>query len=891
MTRIIIKLAGLEGVSYERWPVTFGIPFADGALEHGAPVRLCDAAGVALPIQTQCLATWHPDRRFVKWLLIDTQVDATGGAEPELYLEYPVKGSPPAPTPAVMVSEDDGLVRVDTGALRLDLRPARAHEARVPNSNPFERLAVRAADGWRDLLCDTAPPYLYIKDQHGRTYDSCRAGPPPQVTIEERGPLRASVRIDGHHAMERGPRMCPYTLRIHLFAGLADLRVFHTFVFDQEPDDVELSAVGMVWPLEFGSSPRTALGGEQQVYTSDRGDALQIVQRDDRHYDATRDDRVLGEGGKAGGGASLNGDRAGAIAAVRYWWQEYPKGLAVDRDSIDVQVWPQSHAHHMAFTTPYKEHAILFGASKANPSRDEDEIRRLIAERPTAPLNLKSLNPGNLKEAAWVEAVLEKHAQGRVMSYNDTGVDDGAGAAKTTEVHLRLSPTGVTDEQARALAACVREPLVAVADPSHVCSTGALGHFYPRGDPRFAQIDKDIDDVFDRVVVEPVEPCRLYGMWRYGNLVCAHSNPTGWVYLLYRERDPSKALRYVGPFHNEAADLIMAAWHQFARTGLRDHLLIAERYARCVADVGFIHAHPSHPEHVGLMHYHSAHQWSGGPSPSHSIVSGILTDYYFTGNRRLLDVATEAADHVIDTQEPSGIVSCRNGYMYREFAGPMSILMDVYQATWEQRYADTASRSLNWLLRTVPAPGRFPYTILTRGDRGDEAFVQPPGWPEACYGNNFQIYDAALRLFASEPLRELILTEAEYWAWQAPMDTLAYQCTTVCYGYAMTGDVNFAAYAWHIVSTNFHDVAEEIRNREMMDFQGIWFSGYIPPLLRIVADAMTKDPDGFAAAADRWRERRRTMPDRERVPSPLSVEPVSAGVVSTAPLPDATHRV
>ena len=68
-------------MAYDRAPVTFGVPFADGVLEAGTPIRLRDATGKVLPVQTRCLATWQPDRRFVKWLLADT--GASHASEPE----------------------------------------------------------------------------------------------------------------------------------------------------------------------------------------------------------------------------------------------------------------------------------------------------------------------------------------------------------------------------------------------------------------------------------------------------------------------------------------------------------------------------------------------------------------------------------------------------------------------------------------------------------------------------------------------------------------------------------------------------------------------------------------------------------------------------------------
>jgi hypothetical protein len=522
---------------------------------------------------------------------------------------------------------------------------------------------------------------------------------------------------------------------------------------------------------------------------------MSVLQSDDRTYAVLLDDRPFGAGEKSDGWASLKGDQGTAVAVIRNCWQGYPKGLALDKDGIDIQIWPEDYHENLTFTTPFEEPAVRFESKdKSGPVRDEVEVQRILKENPTAPLNLKSFNIRNLEDADWVEDVLEKHAQGRIMTYNDTGTSNGIGAAKTTEIYLRFSGEYMDDDEVKRLAKSVQEQLAAVVDPGYICSTKALGHFYPEGDPQFAQVDRGMDDIFQLAAVDPIEPCRLYGMMRYGNMVCSHSSAVGWVYLLYRDTDPSKALRYVGPYNNEAVDQIMAVWGHFIRTGRREDLLLAQNYSRCVADVSFVHAHPGSPDSVGLMHYHNGHQWSGGLSPSHSIISGILTDYYFTGNQRLLDVAREAADRVVRTQEPAGILSC-HGTLHREFTGPLSILMDMYQTTWEEKYGTLAEHSLNWLLRTVTVPGRLPNSVFTRGLRGDEAVVQPPCLPEVSWGNKYQLYEPALRLFPSKALRDFLIAEADYWVWQSPRDMLNYACTTVCFAYDLTGDSSYAAYA------------------------------------------------------------------------------------------------
>jgi hypothetical protein len=305
-----------------------------------------------------------------------------------------------------------------------------------------------------------------------------------------------------------------------------------------------------------------------------------------------------------------------------------------------------------------------------------------------------------------------------------------------------------------------------------------------------------------------------------------------------------------------------------------------------VADVAFVHAHPEHPEHVGVIHYHNGHLWSGQMSTSHSIITGILTDYYMTGNRRLLDVAREAADRVVSTQEPAGILSVRQGGLHRNFTGPLSILLDVYQATWEEQYGELARRSLNWMLRTVPEPGRLPNAIFTGGDRGDEAAVHPACLPEVAWGNKYQLYEPALRLINSKTLREFLIAEADYWVWKSPKNMLNYQCTTVCFAYDLTGDVTYAAYSKHVIEALFHDFAEGMRTGRHMDFQALWFSGFIPRLMKTVADAMDQDPEGFSAAVDAWWDKRQQQPDRGSEERPDRGPKTVLGKLSAEPHPE-----
>jgi len=893
--RVAVKLAGEPGVRYSREPLTFGVPFADNTFPRGTPLRAVTADGRSLPIQTACTTTWDKDLRHVKWLLVDLQADPAADGE-TVWLEMAERSdksdaSDGATPLTIATAHADGILTIDTGVLRLRLRTDFPHWEQRTCDSPFAGCEVKTADGWREVLHGPGL-LLYMKDQHGNLYTSLCASPPPRVIVEEQGPLRVCVLITGHLFSAQGVRFCPYRLRIHLYAGKADLRIFHTFVFDQDPTRVELAAIGLKVFVRTGDKAVAAMGGEDTTLSETlskpetdkardkEGErVLSLLQTDDLHYTTALDGSPLETGARASGWASLGGDRAGVAAAVRDFWQEYPKGFRVERDMLDVRIWPEDAPGPLSFLTPFRKPAIYF-----NGTRDEAKVRHLLAERPAAPLNLKSFGIAGIEDVRWVEDVVARLAPGRVMSYNNTGTDNGIGAAKTTEFLLRFADAPVADTEADALAASVQEPLVAIVNPDYLCGTSVFGHFLPAGDSRFASVDQYLDTYFPQIMIDPIERCRLYGMMRYGNMICLHSPAPPWVYHFYKDTEPEKALRYIGPFHNESFDQVMAVWGQFLRCGDRRDRRIAELASRATADVGFIHAYPDDEDRVGCIHYHNAHAWSGTPCWSHAIVDGIMTDYYITGNRRLLDVALEAADGVVNLLTPAGIVNAFSR-LVREFTGPLTILMQAYQATWAERYGTPAARSLAWLLRTVRTPGWLPYSVYTRGPRGDEAIVEPEFPPSVTTANLYQLYADAWRLFPSQTLHDFLLAAADHWVWRYPRKAaIAHDGVVVCLAYEMTGRPEYAAHALEVVSafpreglsgqneealytllnrTLWTDGATEGKagGEPVLNPYTIDYYSWIPRLMRTVVQAMDADPEGFAEHARAWRAQRQELPD------------------------------
>jgi hypothetical protein len=888
--RISVKLSGESGVRYGHEPLTFGVPFAEGDFPVGARLRAVTADGREIPLQTSVMTTWKKDLRDVKWLLADLQADPVLDGE-TVFLEFPAKGECLTPEQAITTSEANGLLTVDTGALRLKLRTNYERWRLRENTSPFAGCQIKTADGWRDAWQGTGL-LLYMKDQHGNLYTSEGICPAPRIVVEEQGALRVCLLVTGHLYSAQGLRFCPYKLRIHLYAGKADLRIFHTFVFDQDPTRIQLKAIGLKVFAKTGDGAVAAVGGEGATAHFSRNltpgvngyatmgaigcdqvrdrpnpanttpGQLSILQTDDRHYAARLNDQPFGGGGKAMGWASLSGPEASVVAGIRDFWQEYPKGFAVSSAGIDIRIWPEDAPQPLSFLSPFDEPPIHF-----NGTRDEDEIKRLLSEHPTAPLALNSFGISGSDDVRWVEDVVARLAPGRAMSYNDfMGAFTGIGAAKTTEIVLRFAAGPVAGAEAAAFGAAVQEPLMGIVDPGYLCGTDVFGRFLAAGHPLFTELDRGLNEYFDRMMIEPLVRCRWYGMMIHGHTPNLHTGgmvAPGVVYSLFKDTEPEKALCHIGPYGNEAMDSVQWSWSQFLHSGERRHLRWAQIASRATAETSFVHAFPGHEENVGCIHYHGPHVWANALNRSHSETGTFATDYYITGNRRMREIALEAADGLADNKlEPCGIITCFSP-ISREFVGPLAILIEAYQLTWHEKYGTPAERSLNWLLRTVRTPGFLPANVYTRGPRGAEAVVEGEALSTA--NNPYHALGPALRLFPSQPLRDFVLAQAKYGAGAVE-------------AYDLTKDPEIAA--------SMAGVAECGKDFAPGQTSGFWAlpsCDHLPRAMKIVAMAAEADPDGFWEYVRKWRAKQKANPKPALPMPPEQKGQCSLGVLSTEP--------
>ena len=197
------------------------------------------------------------------------------------------------------------------------------------------------------------------------------------VTVEQTGPVRAVVKIDGRHRGGQGGReWLPFSVRLYFYAGQEAIRVVHTITFDgdQQKDFIRGLGVTFAVPLREASwnrhvrfsgqdgglwaepiQPGGGIAAQQAGLRIEGGRFLapsdteqQPIWSDYKLTQPTPDGFTIykrinaqsswvfaGSGGRASG-LGFVGDVTGGLGiAVKDFWQSFPAGLEVRDAATD----------------------------------------------------------------------------------------------------------------------------------------------------------------------------------------------------------------------------------------------------------------------------------------------------------------------------------------------------------------------------------------------------------------------------------------------------------------------------------------------------------------------------------------------------------------------------
>jgi len=300
-----------------------GVPLPVGCAKDTADFRVFDAAGKAVPAQFTVLGLWPADKS-IRWVLVQFPAGLEAGATGRFTLKTGVKGAPPKSAHVLKIGDEKDRVVVDTGVLRFSVRKK--------GFALFDTVEILDAGGRAHPLAGRAAcgPGVEVETGKGRKF-TMGADDGSRVTLEDAGPLRATVRAQGRHKDGKGGSLFDYQVRMYAVAGSRAVRVQYVFTrsggrWPKELTDLKRVAL-RIKPALKGPLTRTALEPSGKRGPAGAGQVLRLATAPisaekpaARHYEGPAVVAVSDARG------------TGLAATVRWFWQLRPKSMEVARD-------------------------------------------------------------------------------------------------------------------------------------------------------------------------------------------------------------------------------------------------------------------------------------------------------------------------------------------------------------------------------------------------------------------------------------------------------------------------------------------------------------------------------------------------------------------------------
>lgn len=604
---------------------TWGLAWPRGQQAADTAFAMQTAQGDSVPVQSWRLATW-PDGSL-KWSAHAVPANLPLADHYEI-----APGVAAAPAQTLTVREDADGLTIDTGVIRA--RVAKAGAALVPEIRRNDRVVAREGR----LIC-----VLEDRREPGVAREQAFDGLIENVTLEQGGPVRAVVKIEGRHgAADR--RWLPFVVRLYFYAGADRVRVMHSIVFDGDQNHDFIKGLGLRFdvPLEgelhdrhvrFAGQEAGLFGEAVRGITGLRRDPGRTVREaqvagratpplaewDERvssrlAYIAAYDDWTLSQpnadgfhirkrtkrgftwlhsaqGQRAGGYGYIGSPQGGLGFGLRNFWQSYPARL-------DIR-----------------------GATGAVA-----KVTIWLWSPDAAAMDLRSYHDGLGQDT------YEKQYNGGLeITYEDyePGFDTPIGVARTSELFLDCCAATPTREQLAEMAAATREPAVLTTTPEQLSASGVFGGpdvWRPadRSTPARVKIEDKLDWYFN-FYHDQREQRRWYGFWNYGDVMHTYdSDRHEWRYD-------------VGGFAWDNSELStdIWLWLAFLRSGRADLFRFAEAMTRHTGEVDVHHLGQFAP----LGSRHNVLHW--GCSAKQLRISTALNRryyYYLTADERVGDL-------------------------------------------------------------------------------------------------------------------------------------------------------------------------------------------------------------------------------------------------------------
>ncbi|HEX9975149.1 MAG TPA: DUF6250 domain-containing protein [bacterium] len=788
--------------------VSWGIPLPEGKIDPSSNYSLKNEQGKALPIQSWPLAYW-PDGSL-KWVGISTVVDSNAGTA--FVLEPAKKSGAGLLKTKVKLSETYDAVFVNTGIMQCEIPKIGSLLIRSIKMNG----KVISSDGRLICILQNGPDQEFGVQPSKEKF----TGIVERATVEQSGPVRAVVKIEGRHVSENGDRIwLSFIVRLYFFAGQQSVRMVHTIIYDGDQQKDFIRGLGLVFdvPLDeqlynrhirfsgenggLWDEPCQPLNGsyplfnfetrenfyarqltgeriaepdsfsERQQFLLDHWASWNDFKLEQLNADGFRVQKRTNDEsawidagyGKRSEGMAFVGDVSGGLTVcVRDFWQSFPSALEaanVKTDKAQLKAW------------------LWSPAAEAMDMRHYDTL-------------------------AWGHTLQ--------ASYEDVqpGFSTATGVARTSEILLYASSEVPSYGTLNKIVHLGNQPplLIASSEYIHCIPVFGVWSLPDRSTKGKRWIEDQLDTAIKYYQLE-VEQRHWYGYWNYGDIQHGYDHDRHtWKYDM-------------GGYAWDNTELMpnLWLWYSYLRSGREDIFHMAEAMTRHTGEVDVYHL----GRFEGLGSRHNVIHWGCGAKEvriSQAALGRIY--YYLTTDERtgdLMHASVEASNKAIGKLDPVRLIMEKSKYPTHARVGPDWLaLVGNWMTEWERtggtQYRDRIMVGVNSLYEMPygffsghnAAFGYDPDTYkLYRLDENDIGFLHLSvlmGGPEIAFELTPLLQDKKwdklwmqfCKLYAA-PENEI---EKEFGKAVKLGDPGPWYARLPAYYAKMTGDKAFAARAW-----------------------------------------------------------------------------------------------
>jgi len=618
--------------------VSWGVPWPKGAIPKNQTFTLTTGDNKTLPLQTWPLAYW-PDGS-IKWMGYAT----LAGADSTGPLKLTVGGGTTPAATAVKVIQTSAGVDIDTGNLQCHIS--------TTGANLFDSLTLNG----REIATGA---HLVLYEQHSPTVD-VDSQPPlekytsnvKKVTVEQSGPVRAVVKIEGLHKADASSReWLPFVVRLYFYAGNQPIQMVHTILFDgdQEKDFIHGLGVVVNVPMrEEIQNRHVRFAGESQGLWAEPILPLTGYNRNISYPGggSVFDDQVSG---------ATMPNRAQLPANSQYlldtWasWDDF-RLLQPNEQGFTVEKRTNAQSSWLPAGSGKRANGLVYAGDVSGGLAVG--LKNFWQSYPTS-LEVRHAKAATAEVRVWLWSpdapVMDlRHydtvAHGLNESYEDVqpGFSTPYGVGRTHE--LTLFPYSEMPYKADTEKAVqfTNQPPLLVATPQYLHDQRAFGIWSLQD--RSTPFKKAVEDQLDAEISfyeKAVDQYSWYGFWDFGNVMHSYdASRHVWKYD-------------IGGFawDNDEQGTDMFLWYSFLRTGRADIFRLAEAMSRQTGEVEFYHFGPF----AGLGSRHNVNPWGDGAKEARISMAPYRRFYYYlTTDERTGDVMhdTLQAEKSILTVDP-----------------------------------------------------------------------------------------------------------------------------------------------------------------------------------------------------------------------------------------------